>query len=453
MPDEPSRSTPNPGRGTLDADLLAVLRWLWTAAPMTDAALAARTRELLLDTLGCAIAGTAAPEVAELARHTALLDPGPLHLPSLPHGLSATAFASLFATAACWHEACEGLAAAHGRPGLHAIPAALALALLRATPLGTLLDAIAAGYEVGGRLGMVCRIRPGMHVDGTWGSFAAAIATARMLGASSDQAASALAHAACHMPFSLYWPIQAGSTARNAYAGHGATHGLASAVATLAGLGGPSGSMAEMARLALGLNPGPLLPPGHWLLLDGYLKRYPAVRHVHYGALAAEAWHANPAAAAVTPDTITAIDLHIYDEALTYCGNRAPATAIQAQFSLSYGLASTLAHGRLDPSSYTEAALSDPRVQRLEALVSLHPDPAMTGAGRRGCTLTVTSGGTIWRHRVDTVPGDPGTPMSRAETQAKFEAYAAPILGTRHAQAIATRLLDGPLDAPVHLGD
>ena len=450
MPTAPSTSPTSPGRGTLDAEMLAVLRWTWAAAPMANHGLAARARELLLDTLGCAVAGAAAPEVTELARHTAPLDPGPLHLPGLPHGLSTTAFASLFATAACWHEACEGLAAAHGRPGLHAIPAALGPALLHAAPLGTLLDAVVAGYEVGGRLGMVCRIRPGMHVDGTWGSFAAATAASRLLGASPDQAAAALAHAACHMPFSLYWPISAGSTARNAYAGHGAAHGLTSAVAALAGLGGPPGSIAEMARLALGLDSGPLPPPGRWLLLDGYLKRYPAVRHVHYGARAAEAWHATPGAA---PEAITAITLDIYEEALTYCGNRAPSTAIQAQFSLSYGLACTLAQGRLDPASYTEAALQDPLVRRLEALVSLRSDPERTAATHRGCTLTVTADGQTWRHQVDTVPGDPGTPMSRHEVRAKFEAYAAPVLGTRHARAIAARLLDGPLDAPVHLGE
>ena len=31
-------------------------------------------------------------------------------------------------------------------------------------------------------MGMVCRIRPGMHVDGTWGAFGAAAAVCRLLG-------------------------------------------------------------------------------------------------------------------------------------------------------------------------------------------------------------------------------------------------------------------------------
>lgn len=443
-----STPLPLPDYGALDAGMLAVLRWVWDAAAMDEGAVAARARELLLDTLGCAIAGGATPEISALAHHAASADPGPLRLPGLAHGLSAAAFAGTFAAAACWHEACEGLAAAHGRPGLHAIPAVLGPALMRATPLGTLLDAVVAGYEVGGRLGMACRIRPGMHVDGTWGSFAAAAAASRLLGASPGQALAALSHAACHIPFSLYWPIPAGSTARNAYPGHGATHGMASAVAALAGLGGPPGSMAEMARLALGLDALQVLPPGRWLLLEGYLKPYPAVRHVHYGVVAAEAWHAiRPA------EAVTAITLDIYEEALTYCGNRAPVTAIQAQFSLSYGLAYTLAHGRLDPGAYTEAALADPLVRRLEALVALVPDPALTAANRRGCVLTVVAGGQTWRHQVDTVPGDPAVPMTRAEVRDKFDAYAGPVLGARHARAIAARLLDGPLDTPIHLDE
>lgn len=426
---------------TLDAEMLAVLRWAWTAQPTAD--VDARARLLLLDTVGCAIAGAQEPDVAALFRTASGHDPGPLRFPGVPHGLSATGLAMSFAAAACWHEACEGLALAHGRPGLHAIPAVLGPALARGSALGGLLEAVVAGYEVGARMGAACRIRPGMHVDGTWGSFAAAAAACRLLGATPDQALAALNHAACHMPFSLYWPIPAGSTARNAYAGHGATHGAAAAVATLAGLGGPPGSMAEMLRLALGIEGATLVAPGRWLLLEGYLKPYPAVRHVHYGAAAAEAWRGDPA-------LIHAIALRTYPEALTYCGNRAPTTAIQAQFSLSYGVAHTLAHGRLDPAAYQPARLHDPLVRRLEAMVVLDVDPALASGGRGG-TLEVSAAGPLWRRAVTTVPGDPGSPMTRDHVRAKFDAYAAPVIGTAHAAAIAARLLDAPPHTPFSL--
>jgi 2-methylcitrate dehydratase PrpD len=302
-----------------------------------------------------------------------------------------------------------------------------------------LLSAVVSGYEIGGRLGAVCRIRPGMHVDGTWGSFGAAAACCRLFGVAAPVALSALNHAACHLPFSLYWPIASGSTARNAYAGHGAAHGLASTLAAMAGLRGPPGSIGEMMRRALDRVPEKLLPPGRVLLLEGYLKPYPAVRHVHYGVRAAEAWRGGPAG-------IGAIRLAIYEEAITYCGNRAPRTAIQAQFSLSYGVARTLAYGTLDPAAYTEDALADPLVQRLEGLVQLVPDPAAQG---RSCTLEVDG----WRQHVDRVPGDPDLKLTRDEVRAKFLAYAGPVIGMQHATAIAARVLDGGLDTPLDLQD
>ena len=445
MADEQARMT------LPDTAMLEVLRWLWSAQPLENPVLEARARELLLDTVGCAVAAMAEPEVAALYRHAAAADPGPIRFPGSPHGLSAAGFCTAFAAAACWHEACEGLAVAHGRPGLHAIPAVLGPALGQGSTLRSVLDAVIAGFEVGGRMGIACRIRPGMHVDGTWGSFAAAAAACRQRGASAETTLTALNHAACHMPFSLYKPITAGSTARNAYAGHGAAHGAAAATAALAGLGGPPGSIAEMARLALDCSTMPGFPgPGQWLLLDGYLKPYPAVRHVHYGAAAAEAWHDAQVAA---PEAITAVTLEVYAEALTYCGNRAPRTAIQAQFSLSYGVARSLAHGRLDPRAYTPAALAETPTQRLETLIELRPDAARTEANRRGCTLEVRTGSARWRRVVDDVPGDAGMPMTRAEVLAKFRAYADPVIGAAHATAIAQRLLDGSLDASINLDE
>ena len=315
-----------------DTALLATIDWLWPQTIVGQTELERRTRLLLLDTLGCAIAGIAEPEVQALAK--ALSQDGPLRLPGLDQALSVDAFTFCLAAGACWHEACEGLAIAHGRPGLHAIPAALAMGLARGASLGQVLDAVVAGYEIGGRMGVAQRIKPGMHVDGTWGTYAAVAASCRLAAMTPEATLAALSHAACHLPFSLYRPIAQGSTARNMYVGHGAVFGMAAAAAAQAGLGGPPGSIAAAANLTLGR---PLLPvspePGQFLLLDGYLKFYAAVKHVHYGALAASRWYAEK----LDPAMIDGITLTIYEEAQTYCGNRAPTSPIQAQFSLTYG--------------------------------------------------------------------------------------------------------------------
>ena len=73
-----------------------------------------------------------------------------------------------------------------------------------------------------------------------------------------------------------------------------------------------------------------MAPAGAWLIEEGYLKPFAAVRHVHYGAAAALEWRRRMAGevGGVAAGTIEAITLSIYEEGRTYCGNRAPVTAI-----------------------------------------------------------------------------------------------------------------------------
>lgn len=433
----------------IDGYLLEVMRGCWEAA--LPAPVEALARDLLLDTLGCAIAGAGEPEVRALARALGAHDPGPLRFPGLAEGLTSLGLATWFAAASCWHEACEGLPTAHGRPGLHALPAVLGPALARPTRLDAVLRALIAGYEVGGRLGAICRIRPGMHVDGTWGSFAAAAALARLLGLTPEQCLGALNHAACHMPFSLYRPIAAGSTARNAYPGHGARHGAMSVLAAQAGLAGPAGSITAMAELALGRAAPDLgAPPGAWVLAEGYLKSYPAVKHAHYGVAVAEAFHAaRPFDAA----GIERVNLDIYAEAITYCGNRRPETAIAAQFSLSYCLAWSLLHGRLVPAAFSPASLGDPAIRALEARIVVRQDAALTAAGLRGARVSVEGGGRRWEGSVSAVKGDPADRLGRTELVGKFRAFAVPVIGGAACEAIAGLVLDGAAGAVFALPD
>jgi 2-methylcitrate dehydratase PrpD len=436
----------------LTKDLSAVLDWIFAEDPMAHPALAARARLLFLDTTGCMVAGLAKPELRALAAEFAESEAGPVHLPSSEIGLTASAAAALAGIAACWDEACEGLARAHGRPGLHAFPPALGLGLQQNRTLGDVLAALVTGYEVAGRLGEVLRIKPEMHVDGTWGTFGAIAAAAR-LGApdfktAAEIAAAAIDAAACQMPFSLYLPVARGATARNSYVGHAVQHALLQVSAAGAGLTAPAGALATLDRLAYqGLSTAtPMAPPGEWLVEQGYLKPYAAVRHVHYGAAAAIERHRDKG-----PDTrhIKNIRLSVYEEAITYCGNRAPKTATQAQFSLSYGLAWALMHGDLGPDAYAADALADPEVTRLEALIEVVPDAVLTRENRRGATLTVESAQGTEIHTVDAVPGDPVMPFSADAVRDKFRRYAGPHFGDTTATAIADAILDGPLDQPL----
>jgi 2-methylcitrate dehydratase PrpD len=396
-----------------------------------------KARLLLLDSLGCILAGFGHPEVLGLNHALATAFPGTLALPGMARPLAPAGLAALTAAAMCFDEACEGLAEAHGRPGLPVVPVVLALGASH--PLGVVLDALVAGYEAGARAGILWRIRPGMHVDGSWHALGAAVAAARLMGLDTTEAAAAAHHAACQVPFSLYLPIARGMTARNLYPAHAALLGVLCAAGQKAGMAAPPDALIEARRLALGLaDPPPAIGHDRMLILDAYLKPFAAVRHVHYAvaaALALRPW---------ITGAISAVRLDTYAEALRYCANRAPHTPIAAQFSLSFGIAAALVTGDLAPDAYRR--IGDAELERIEAMVQLAEDAALTTTGGRGATLTVTTDNGQFQHQVTQVAGDPTLPMTEAEIVGKFHRYAGPTLGGA-SEPVVQAVLRGAPDA------
>ena len=406
----------------LDRQLEEVLDWLWRAEP--PAAVGAKARLVVLDTLGCVLAAAKEPKARAFAARLAAADPGPVCIPGFRESLSAGSAAALFAAAACWHEACEGLARAHGRPGVPVIAACMALAQVRRATFGDALRAIVTGYETGGRLGEALRIAPGMHVDATWPSFGVAAAAVRLCGGSASDALSAVRGAACQMPYSLYLPVRMGAEIRSTYLAHAAQLGLLAAVAALAGMSAPEGGLAELLSILSEKNPGGKNPrlaqAGEWLLAESYLKPFAAVRHVQYGAAAALGLRPG---IGERLDQISRIELATYSEALTYCANRAPRTPVQAQFSLSFGVACALATGELTPGSYAPSILENRLVTDLEEKIVLSEHAELDRAGKRGARLTIKTGGERLEHSVDRVAGDPSAPMPGEAVVAKFARY------------------------------
>jgi 2-methylcitrate dehydratase PrpD len=420
------------------ASLADTIAWL-AACDTLPAEVDAKARLLLLDTLGCLIAGLQHDDVQRFGRSLSLSFPGKLMWPSSNIALGAAGLGALGATAACWDEACEGNAAAHGRPGLPVVPALLALSAERDASLGDVLLALAAGYEVGARAGEAWRIPPGWHVDGSWPSLGVAAAVARLV-SGPDRVQAAIEAAACQIPASLYLPITAGSVVRNTYVAHAVLLGVMAAAASAAGFAMPAGALEEGRRRVLRASEDAALsPPGHWTLLDGYLKPYAGVRHTHYAVAAALKLRARPAFAL---DKIRSVTLRTYGEAVQYCGNRAPATPIQAQFSLSYAIAAALTLGDLGPEAYAD--LTNTTIVGIERRIVVEVEPGRT---RRGATLVLDLGGTTLTEMVDAVAGDATMPMRRDEVLAKFNRYNERSLGQRQAEALAAFCLEGKAES------
>jgi 2-methylcitrate dehydratase PrpD len=282
---------------------------------------------------------------------------------------------------------------------------------------------LVTGYEIGARAGEAWRIPPGWHVDGSWHSLGVAAAVARLT-SGPHAIQPAIEAAACQIPASLYLPIAAGSVLRNTYPAHAVLLAMLSAGAAAAGFDLPRDAFEEARRRVLrATDTASMTPVGQWTILAGYLKPFAGVRHTHYGVEAALRLRNRD----ISPERIDAIKLSTYQEAVQYCGNRAPRTAIQAQFSLSYAIAAALVLGDLGPNAYDD--IDDPLITRLEQRVAVEADPARL---RRGAQVTIEAGGESFADSVDDVGGDPATP----------------ILGERGAAALIRFFLEGNPDQP-----
>jgi 2-methylcitrate dehydratase PrpD len=402
----------------------------------------AKARLLFLDTLGCLLGGLRHPEAQQLGRALALAFPGDVAWPGSDIRLGPAGCAALGAAAACWDEACEGNASAHGRPGLPVVPVLLALGAQRQATLGELLLALVTGYEIGTRTGEAWRIPPGLHVDGSWHSLGVAAAVARLV-AGAHAIGPAVEAAACQIPASLYLPITAGSVVRNTYVSHAALLGLLAGAAAEAGFAMPSGALDEGRRRVLRASePAQITPAGDWTIRDGYLKPFAGVRHTHYGVEAALRLRKQ---SAFSVDQVGGITLDIYEEATRYCGNRAPQSAIQAQFSLSYAVAAALVLGDLGPEAYLHVG-ANAAVARLERLAVINVDPQRAG---RGARLTIDVGTRRLSEQIDSVAGDPGRAMSTDEVAAKFSRYAEPAVGTAKAAGLTALFLHADRRSPI----
>jgi 2-methylcitrate dehydratase PrpD len=430
----------------VSSPLLSVLKWLDATDLDHELEVLQHAKWLVLDTMGCVMAGLKAQPIEAYIHNASAADAGNFRfLPTQVNGLSASNAAMVLAMAACWDEACEGHARAHGRPGVAALAALIPFSAK--LTYGQFLKSFVVGYEVGARMGASLRINKGMHVDGNWPALGAAAAVAHALGLAPEKIEQAVELAACQMPMSLYLPIRSGSTARNTYLGHAAQLAQNAALAVASGITTPSHAVAEYAQVGLGKAALPLDESKEFQILEAYFKPYAAVRHVHYGAFAAHSLQQK-----IELENIERMVLSVYEEATVYCGNRAPLTPLQAQFSLSFGVAAMMKWGRLDPWVYKEPQFSNEQVKSLEALIEVEVNPVWTQQLVRAALLTVyLKDGTQQSKTILAVPGDLQIPFTKEALVAKFVDYCQGSLSVEQANAWAIELLEANLNhQPFH---
>jgi 2-methylcitrate dehydratase PrpD len=126
---------------------------------------------------------------------------------------------------------------------------------------------------------------------------------------------------------------------------------------------------------------------------------------------------------------------------------RAPASSVDAQFSLPYALAVAVRHRRASPAEYADPVRDDPEVRRLMDLVECHGDRALEALFPASWPARVavrTTDGRLYEASVRDPRGSPKNPLGRDGVTAQARALLDGILPGASVDALidATARLD-----------
>lgn len=421
-----------------------------------------RARQLLLDQLGCMIAGGVTPQGRMLSDHLARTERrGPATVAGQSGRLAPAAAANANAHSASILSLDDSVIR-FGHPGASIIPAALAEAEARDATLADLLQAMVAGYEVSLRIGqtLVGTTEREAVVKGnaTWQIFGAVAALANMRALAQEVAADAFSIAAIHAPVPFIrkfhsrpmnwlknnygWACRAGITACDlAEAGF---HGNTAIFDGEDGFWVMAGSdRSDPAAFCAGFG-------SRFLTLEVGFKPYGVCRWIH---TTVDCIRDLISAHGLTPDLVAEIRVETVSEFVRdFCGPW-PEDTLEAVFHIPYAVALEL-HGRSSAAGLDQRHLADPAMKAFGARIAVVPldgaDALFYGQGRLPSRVTVTlTSGVEVASTADLPRGHPQGPTYGMDaTRAKVVALVDPALGpVRTAALIAA--VEGDTALPV----
>lgn len=422
-------------------DFIHTLRWADLPGDVQDQA-----KRCLLDLIGVGIAGRATDLSRIIHAYAAAEHPGDVPLPFDSQTASATGVALAHGMTIDSIDAHDGFNPAKGHIGCPLWPAVLVNA--GGVTGQELLTTLAMGYEFGAR----CSIAQhgsvaDYHTSGSWGAVAAAAASARLQALNHDITRHALGIAEYHGPRSQMMRVIDHPTMLKDGSGWGAMCGVSAARLAHAGFtGAPAVIVEEQPEVWGDLGQ-------RWYLREQYFKPYPVCR---WAQAAVEAVIALRATHALSSKDIDHITIETFHEAIRLA-TATPQTTEEAQYSTSFPVAVAAVKGQVTGADLTGEALQGAEVLRLSQSLR------MVEVEKANAAFPLRRMARVTLHLGDgrTTKGDWGepkwehdTPPTTDELQAKFHAYATPIIGAARATAIAEatmRLDDTPASALIDL--
>lgn len=316
--------------------------------------------------------------------------------------------------------------------GVITIPAALAAGSAFHRSGREVIAAIAAGYEVGARVGEA--VNPGAyhywHTTGVVGALATAAAVGKLLGLDDDQYLSAFGSAGTQAA-GLWEFLPDGAMSKPLHTANATLCGIRAAELAQLGLTGAGRILEGPRGLVRALSPTPELSmltadldTQRLRILENAFKPYACCRHLH---AACQALEELAAGGCLRPEDICAIRDNTYAVAKDTIDCPAPETPYAGKFSAQYTLPALLCTGELTESSFSKETLANPALRRLMSRVTVTVDPKLE--------MVFQKDPTCWPHRLEIVmkdgrvlektvyfpPGDPRNPFSQKECDEKFQ--------------------------------
>ncbi len=402
-------------------------------------------RNAIIDTVGCALAGSMEPAgalAAEWVEQTGARAQATVWGRDLRSSPAEAAFANGVASHALDFD--DSLPSLHGHPSTTMVPTALAVAEVAGASGAAVLAAYALGLEVAGKLGVA--VGPGHYVHGwhataTVGAFSATAVAARLWKLDVAQLRTAWGIAASQTSGLVR---NFGTMTKPFHAGHAARTGVVSAWMAKHGFTANTAIFDDGGFLATyGRGDGP--PPAAlmdalgkpWEMLEPaiYVKRWPCCYGNHRpvgGILQLIDEHD------IRADEVEAVEIGFVRGSDDALGGPNPQTGLEGKFSMEYVAAATLLDRKLTLETFTDSMVQRPDARALTAKVRRYRvDDEKLYSSKFGYTdvaITTTRG--RFSVRVERVSGSPQWPMTPSELREKFIDTAGRALGARGAEAL-----------------
>jgi 2-methylcitrate dehydratase PrpD len=402
-----------------------------------------RAKEVLADTVAVIAAGAQEGEMKQL-RDRLIAHGGRRAATMIGVGIRAEpAKAAMFnGTAGTFLELDEGNQFGRGHPGIHVIPAALAMAEEKRFSGRDLLTGLVLGYEIGTRIGIACKLRMSMHPHGTWGTVGAAVAVAKLMNYK-EEAMEQIINVSSSLGLATSRrTMLEGGTVRNVYAGVSGYMGILAHDLVQSGFTGEADGLRTVygAVVSDTFNPEAMTEDlGHRFEISrNYFKMHACCRYNHGTLDALESILARRPDRRIAPDAVERVDVETYSLAAQLC-DQEPRNVLAAKFSVPFAVATLLVHGRADVGCFKPDVVHDPTVRSLAQRVHVIEDPRLTAMmpARRPSKVRVTlSDGEKLEAETTMNKGDFEDPYGAGDLVKKYFSLADPVWGREKAEML-----------------